>query len=309
MPVYNAEDYLDRCVKSILVQTYDLIELILVDDGSSDRSGWLCDEYAKLHSKVKVIHQKNTGQGQARNAGIRNTDADYIVFVDNDDMLPDQSVIEDMMAAIQENDILIGETGITKDLKKGLLYYNYKKKYSGTGGTLCALLKAGIYTGTVWAKLYKRELFVINDIFFRGNLICEDEDITPRLLMKAKKIGFIEKNCYERIKNFKSQTNTLDEETYFRKAYDRIKVAVLLKTYMDDENLTNPNYRVIYKHICGLYMQGLFFIGKLKEKTHVELMKKVIYDNKEILKDGYKYFFVKYFITYLAIKISLIHTK
>lgn len=87
VPVYNAEKYLDRCVKSIINQTFSDFELILVDDGSPDNSGTLCDEWSKKDSRIKVIHQQNAGAGAARNAGLAIATGDYIGFIDSDDWI------------------------------------------------------------------------------------------------------------------------------------------------------------------------------------------------------------------------------
>ena len=85
VPVYNVHSFLDNCVKSILNQTYKNIEIILVDDGSTDDSGLICDSYAKIDNRVKVIHKTNGGLSDARNVGIKNANGMYITFVDSDD--------------------------------------------------------------------------------------------------------------------------------------------------------------------------------------------------------------------------------
>ena len=87
IPVYNVAVYLPRCLDSILAQTYKNLEIILVDDGSKDNSGKVCDEYALKDSRIKVIHQKNQGVSVARNAGLRIAKGDYIGFVDSDDYI------------------------------------------------------------------------------------------------------------------------------------------------------------------------------------------------------------------------------
>ena len=87
VPVYNVEKYLRECLDSILNQTFKDFELILIDDGSKDKSGEICDEYAKVHSNITVVHQKNQGQAAARNNGVKISEADWIMFVDSDDVI------------------------------------------------------------------------------------------------------------------------------------------------------------------------------------------------------------------------------
>ena len=89
VPIYNVEQYISKCIESILAQTYRDFELILVDDGSPDNCGKICDEYAKQDSRVHVIHQENSGLSAARNAGIDDAKGEYIMFVDSDDFITD----------------------------------------------------------------------------------------------------------------------------------------------------------------------------------------------------------------------------
>ena len=97
IPVYNVEKYLDRCVESVLAQSFRDFEVLLIDDGSPDNSGRMCDEWALKDSRIKVIHQKNTGLSGARNTGLRNAQGEYVTFVDSDDL-----IAENMMATLIE---------------------------------------------------------------------------------------------------------------------------------------------------------------------------------------------------------------
>ena len=117
VPVYNVEEYIHKCINSILAQTYKDFELILINDGSPDNSGIICDEYARADSRIKVIHQQNSGLSAARNAGLAVAKGDYIGFVDSDDWI-DKSMYESMITEAQtlEADIVICD------------YYKVKKK-------------------------------------------------------------------------------------------------------------------------------------------------------------------------------------
>ena len=104
LPIYNVEKYLNRCIKSIITQTYKNLEVILVDDGSPDHCPRICDEWAKKDARIKVIHKKNEGLGMARNTGIENATGEYICFVDSDDYIaPD--TIEKVICNQRENKI------------------------------------------------------------------------------------------------------------------------------------------------------------------------------------------------------------
>ena len=103
VPVYNVEKYLDRCVKSILSQSFSDFELLLVDDGSPDRCGEMCDEYAKGDSRIKAFHKRNGGLSDARNFGIEKALGEYLMFVDSDDYIHEQ-MLETLHRLITEND-------------------------------------------------------------------------------------------------------------------------------------------------------------------------------------------------------------
>lgn len=102
VPIYNVELYLRECIDSILKQTYQEIEIILVDDGSTDNSSKICDEYLSIDDRITVIHKPNSGLSDARNLGVNTAKGDYIMFVDSDDFLADESVVERL---IRELDI------------------------------------------------------------------------------------------------------------------------------------------------------------------------------------------------------------
>lgn len=106
IPVYNVEDYLDRCIKSVISQTYASIEIILVDDGSTDLSGEKCDFYGRLDERIRIIHKQNGGLSSARNAGIEIANGEYLSFIDSDDYV-NEKMIESMYRAIRDNNVKV----------------------------------------------------------------------------------------------------------------------------------------------------------------------------------------------------------
>ena len=122
VPVYNVEQYLSRCVDSLVNQTYHNIEIILVDDGSPDRSGEICDEYAKKDKRVKVIHQSNGGLSDARNTALDIAKGDYLMFVDSDDWI-EPTMYEEMLSFMEKEQLDLVECGIN------LVTNNISNKY------------------------------------------------------------------------------------------------------------------------------------------------------------------------------------
>ena len=112
IPVYNIEKYIEECVNSVLVQSYKNFEVILVDDGSKDRSSIICDDLANLDNRIKVIHKKNGGLSSARNAGIKASKGDYIAFIDGDDYWDDRDFLKDVVKCLDESKANIYLIGI-----------------------------------------------------------------------------------------------------------------------------------------------------------------------------------------------------
>lgn len=200
VPVYNTCDYLDKCIKSIVRQTYPNLEIILVDDGSTDGSGDVCEQWKKRDSRIKVIHQKNQGQGAARNSGLLLAAGDYIQFVDSDDYIELDMVEQLIRIMIKEDtDIFICMFKIIYPDRITNVHADQKERvvsgevalidyFSGNGAP---------YLSIVWNKLYKRKIFMNNPIMlFPHSHIYEDEYVSYKMLYRAKKISIIDAPLY-----------------------------------------------------------------------------------------------------------------
>lgn len=190
IPVYKVELYIHRCVNSILRQTYKNLEIILVDDGSPDRCGEICDEYEKLDERVKVIHKKNGGLSDARNAGIEISHGDYITFIDSDDWINDK-YIEKLYQLLKKTNSDISVCNFirtsTEDIKE-VISEKEIYEYSNVDALRQLTDKFCIQMTTAWGKLYKMELF--EEIRFPVKRIHEDEFTTYKLIYKANKVTF-----------------------------------------------------------------------------------------------------------------------
>lgn len=189
VPVYNAEDYLREAILSVFSQTYEDWELILVDDGSTDSSGKICDSFSSQSSKVRVTHIKNGGVSHARNVGIDMATGEYITFLDADDVIPTNAFsILQSIASSTKGDIICGRY-LTFESYKDIDLRQYKKKtnteYSSTEAVNETLYQR-TFDNSVSAKLYIRSLW--KDIRFRENIRYEDLDIFYRIFLKAEKI-------------------------------------------------------------------------------------------------------------------------
>lgn len=190
VPVYKVEDYIQRCVDSILRQTYKNLEIILVEDGSPDNSGIICDAYAKLDGRVKVIHKKNGGLSDARNVGIENALGAYITFLDSDDWIHDD-YINHLYKLLKRTNSDISMCNYVKTSVEniGEDVYDEGDFYEYSNIDALSQLKGDFKILMVVAccKLYKRNLF--DQIRFPVGRIHEDEFTTYKLIYKANKIA------------------------------------------------------------------------------------------------------------------------
>lgn len=203
VPIYNTEKYLVECVESIRKQTYSNIEIILVDDGSMDASIEICDEFAEKDSRVRVFHKENEGVAVARNFGIQQSNGQYVVIVDSDDVAVDK-MIEVLYTQIKENDadIAVGNYYIYDESDGNFYYYITEADYCVEVLSPQELIdrQAGAWKWNSTAfmlttfKLYKKVLF--DDVSFTHGRRFDDEASTHRLFLRSKKTVFVNDNLY-----------------------------------------------------------------------------------------------------------------
>ena len=195
IPVYKVEEYLCRCVDSVLAQTYTNMEIILVDDGSPDNCPVMCDEYARQDSRVKVIHQENAGLSGARNAGIDMAQGQWLAFVDSDDYLA-ADFLEQLYQACVDTDSSLSVCRWEYVRGEAILEHGTGETRVYTGREMLANLYVpdGAYFVVAWNKLYRKELF--EDIRYPLGRIHEDEATTYRIYDKVKKAAYVDRSLY-----------------------------------------------------------------------------------------------------------------
>ncbi len=195
VPVYNVEDYISECIDSILTQTFSDWELILVDDGSTDSSGKICDEYALKDSRIKVIHKNNGGLSSARNAGLDIAKGEYITFIDSDDVIIGEDVFENIINCfVEDPEIDIVQYDVIhkwQSSEEHKRLYPFKTYYDKED-ILKAYLTENIHVAC-WDKIFKAEIF--KEIRFPLGQISEDIAIIPQIVentnnLKATNIGY-----------------------------------------------------------------------------------------------------------------------
>lgn len=222
VPVYNVEKYLNRCIDSIINQTYKNLEIILVDDGSPDNCGMICDEYAKKDDRIKVIHKKNGGLSDARNNGIKIANGNYIGFVDSDDWIA-PNMYEKLYYALVDNNADISccknirckdnNIKINKKFDNNIIIYNqlqFLRKFFKIDSQECVYYACN--------KLYKKQ--IIHDNQYPINLTSEDVLGTYKALLKSKKIVEINYPYYYYYYN----PNSITSGNFSKKDLDLIEI-------------------------------------------------------------------------------------
>ncbi len=226
VPVYNVQRFLPLCLKSLTNQSYDDFEIICVNDGSTDNSLALLEQYAQADARICVINQKNKGLGGARNTGVRAAKGKYLLFVDSDDWLS-LSTLQILSESIKQNPTDLCLFGISEfiDQTMQILPCSYMNTYSGL--EKCDLTafadKMYINTGT-WNKLYDRKFFVENNLFFAEKVYFEDILIHTKALVLAKSISFCRHNLYY----YRIRANSIIHSGYSEKKLDD-----LIKAFVD----------------------------------------------------------------------------
>lgn len=194
IPVYNVALYLEACLNSVVSQSYTNLEILLIDDGSTDHSGAICDQFASIDSRIKVIHQKNAGAAAAKNAGLRAATGEYLSFVDSDDYL-ESGAFALMVSCLEKYDADVVQCAyrdlftdgsfstVNRESVETYTAEEYLLRYT-TDWTSCLL----------WDKLYKRALF--SGIFFEEGHIVDDEFFTYQGIMNAQCVVYTPEIVY-----------------------------------------------------------------------------------------------------------------
>ncbi len=231
VPAYNVEKYIKRCMDTLLNQSYENIEIILVDDGSIDNSAYLCDEYAKLDSRIKVYHQNNSGQAVARNFALTVAQGEYIAYVDCDDYLHKDYIKKLLnMQKIYKADIVQCYAQKFWDdgkIEKLSIPENKEKTYTASSALKEFCYQRKFYAAP-WAKIIRREL--MEGLQFPPNMGYEDMAIMYQLIGKAKKIVLLPEILYFYRQHYASTMHT----EFSDKKVDRIRLAEKLKEYIED---------------------------------------------------------------------------
>ena len=311
LPVYNVEKYLDKCMETIINQTYKNLEIILVDDGSPDNCPHMCDEWATKDKRVKVIHKPNGGVSTARNEGLKVAKGNFIGFVDPDDFI-DVTMYEELYKCIKEKDAHMAMCRFTKTTENGEIINYIETRFNDITNEnifLFYLLNyyfkkdGNIYTdnimGSNWRVLYKRD-FIGTQKFIEGVALAEDLIFNMELIKKDTKIALVDKSLYYYLIRNASALHTYNE----KKINDQIILAntlhKILKNKVSTEMLNAYDFREYFNMILTVVSSNDKNLYK-KVKNRID---ELSLNTKEKYKDYKKYLKSKRFklFAYLAFK-------
>lgn len=268
VPVYNVKEYLNRCLKSIVLQTYKNIEIILVDDGSTDGSGKMCDQWKERDKRIKVIHKKNAGLGYARNSGLDISNGQYIVFVDSDDYIMPE-LCELSVKRMQKFNADLCYFGCIEDYE---FYDKRPKKYNNLKNV---------------KDVYENDE-VINDFLTNTISQSEYESGTPKISMSAWSVMYSRKVIEENHIRFVSERDYLSEDLFFRielcKFVKRVvTISECLYCYCHNRSSLTTNYRNDrFEAATNLYVKLVHDTREFGINSEIEKRCKRLYLNNVI---------------------------
>lgn len=271
IPCYNVEKYVKQCINSILSQSINDYEIIVVNDGSTDNTYRIIKENYEKNAYIKIINQKNKGLAESRNVGINNASGEYLIFIDSDDYWEDSKALQKIKDYIEKfnNDIIL--IGYTKIFSNNKLTTKKKIGFSQEKGVEY-LIKTNYYKACAWDKIIRKKVIKDNKIFFPKGMLSEDIIWCADLLKATKNIGYIEENFYMYRQRKNSITKTVKEKNILDMV-EMIKEAEC-KDYIINSYLA-------YEYSVAL---GLISTKMVKDKISLDTQSK-LFSLKELLKN------------------------
>lgn len=272
VPIYNVEKYLARCVDSIVNQTYKNLEIILVNDGSPDLCPQMCDDYAEKDSRIKVVHKKNGGLSDARNAGMAVAKGEYISFIDSDDYVSDD-FFECLLDVMNKENSDIAECSVVKlyeDNRFDEFSDDLSVKTYDTQDAMSALIAENPFHQHVWNKLYKTEL--VRDIPYAVGKLNEDEFWTYQVFGRANKVSKFNKTMYY----YFQRSSSIMGVGYNIRRLDALEGKANRQKYIENNfpELSTQAKIDLYGSCMFAYQSVLKFMSGADKKKALELIRK-----------------------------------
>lgn len=306
IPVYNVEQWLDECIESVVNQSYTNLEIILIDDGSPDNCPKMCEQWAQRDERIHVIHKKNGGLSDARNAGLDICTGDYISFVDSDDHIHKdmyQIMLQDMLET--GSDIVRCSKYFQKDTEEiedqyidSARYYNQKQMLD------CYFYHKDNFCGGIWDKLFKAEIF--KNLRFPVGINSEDYYVYATIYNTVDKLYYNNIPLYY----YRIRENSIcSAKDINNHSFDKIKVADIVKQFIDKNYPARSYDALAFQIICryanyyNILMDKGYSMRKEWKQDMRKFTKKMLFHKKIEISFKIKYLFLTYFSSVYRIKV------
>ena len=273
IPVYNVEQYLQCCVQSVITQTYQDLQVILVDDGSTDSSGVLCDQLAQQDSRVQVVHKENGGLSDARNAGLMVATGDYVAFLDSDDVYLLNDGLEQLMALAQaeQPDVLLFQAvDVYPHHQTARKAYGVEYMATHSGAEVFAqLVRTQSFNMSACFQLIRRELLELHQLYFEKGLLSEDVDWSLRLWKHVSKVRAINLPLY----GYQHREGSISTTYTIRnlRSYEHI-FAKFVQLYNERviDTATELYWKTTMGYLAQMYTSCLYAYGQIAREDKSE---------------------------------------
>ena len=276
VPIYKIENYLDRCISSIVSQSYKNLEIILVDDGSPDKCPKICDDWLVKDSRIKVIHKKNGVLSDARNKGLNVASGKYISFIDGDDWISND-FYQILYKALIEYDAQISASEViwVYDDNQKKEEFKYNKKVFSPEEALQTLLNGKGFYAVTWNKLYKKSLF--NDVKFPVGKLHEDEFVTYKLIDKANKLILCKNTNYY----YRQRQGSIMKEW-------SLKHLDVLEAYFERNNFLKSKYPSLYLNDKVFFLCACVNLYKECRLNKISIGQNIVINYNHLINFSYK---------------------
>ncbi len=278
IPVYNTEKYLNRCLNSVQNQTLGEFEAIIIDDGSTDNSKQVIDNYLQ-DNRFKYIYQINSGLSEARNTGIKQASGEYLLFLDSDDYVS-LELCEILSKTVEENiDVVKFQCKYIYDNREENVNDGIEFKDTGTS-VLLKLIEIKSLLEPAWLYAYKREFWKENNFKYIKNIYHEDFALTPYILSKAKNVKVINKNLYYYVQVENSITRNINYEKTKKKVQDIMTgFEFNYEKINNNENLSNEFKKIFNSYLANIVINKGQELSKIdQDEYYLNLKNKNIYE-------------------------------
>lgn len=274
VPVYNTEKFLKKCLDSLVNQTYKDFEIIVVNDGSTDKSSNIISKYQKKYKNIIVIDKENEGLSMARNRGVQKSSGKYIIFVDSDDYVSNK-LLEEVDKKIYDSDILRFQIATEDEEYTKINEYHEEGFESMCGYDAFKYLSSYHFVEPAWCYVIRRDYYIENKFSFKKNVYHEDFGLIPHVIYKARKVKSIDFIGYYYIQRNGSIMNNNDYKKTVKKAFDMLEQYKTMRLFAKNINRKNNLDDYFLSYISNSVIVKARELKKYEKKVYINELKKL----------------------------------